>query len=88
MGSKFQMFILSNKIAVTRKGLHPDLEMSSRSLVSNMEVDQGSFQPGCGSKPMGSHFGVGAPPHFRTYFSGGWDVHCGYDLDFDPWPLP
>ena len=24
--------------------------------------------------------------HFRTYFSGDWDVHCGYDMDFDPWP--
>ena len=24
--------------------------------------------------------------HFRTYFSGEWDVHCKYDLDFDPWP--
>ena len=24
--------------------------------------------------------------HFRTYISGDWDVHWGYDLDFDPWP--
>ena len=24
------------------------------------------------SKPMGSHFGLGAPP---VYFSGDWDVH-------------
>ena len=24
--------------------------------------------------------------HFGTYFSGDWDVHWGYDLDFDPWP--
>ena len=24
--------------------------------------------------------------HFRTYFSGDWDVHWGYDLDFDPRP--
>ena len=32
---------------------------------------------GCGSKPIGSHFGVGAPPI---------SVHWGYDLDFDPWP--
>ena len=24
--------------------------------------------------------------HFRTYFSGDWDVYWGYDLDFDPWP--
>ena len=32
------------------------------------------------------HFGVGAPP-LLVYFSGDWDVHCGYDLDFDPWPI-
>ena len=25
-------------------------------------------------------------PHFRTYFSGFWDVHRGYDLGFDPRP--
>ena len=25
--------------------------------------------------------------HFRTYFSGDWDVHWGYDLGFDPWPF-
>ena len=31
------------------------------------------------------HFGVGAPP-ILVYFSGGWDVDWGYDLDFDPWP--
>ena len=32
------------------------------------------------------HFGVGAPP-ILVYFSGDWDVHWGYDLDFDPWPF-
>ena len=32
------------------------------------------------------HFGVGAPPT-KVYFSGDWDFHWGYDLDFDPWPL-
>ena len=32
------------------------------------------------SKPMGSHSGVGAPPIFRAYFSGDWDVHWGYGL--------
>ena len=31
------------------------------------------------------HFKVGAPP-ILVYFSGNWDVHWGYDLDFDPWP--
>ena len=34
---------------------------------------------------MGSHFGVGAPP--ILVYSGDWDVHWGYDLAFDPWPL-
>ena len=38
---------------------------------------------GCGSKPMGSHFGVGAPPAF---FCGDCDVHWGYGRDFDPVP--
>ena len=33
----------------------------------------------------GIPFGVGTT-HFRTYFSGDWDVHWGYDLGFDPWP--
>ena len=32
------------------------------------------------------HFGVGAPP-ILVYFCGDWDVHWGYDLDFDPWPF-
>ena len=31
-----------------------------------------------------SHFGVGDFTHFRTYAN--WDVHWGYDLDFDAWP--
>ena len=30
-------------------------------------------------------FGVGVPPIFVN-FSGDWDVHGGYDLDFDPLP--
>ena len=31
------------------------------------------------------HFGVGAPP-VLVYFSEDWDVHWGYDLEFDPLP--
>ena len=39
------------------------------------------------SQPIRSHLGVGAfTAHFRTHFSGDWDVHWGYDLDVDPWP--
>ena len=34
---------------------------------------------------LGHHFGgFRCTTHFRTYFSGDWDVHWGYDLDFDP----
>ena len=36
-------------------------------------------------KTSGTIFGVGAPRTW-VYFSGNRDVHCGYDLDFDPWP--
>ena len=36
----------------------------------------GFMSCGCGSKPMGSHFGVGAPP-ILVYFGGDWDVHWG-----------
>ena len=48
---------------------------------------------------LGSNFGVfGVPPIIEpilvgigmftglVYVSGDWDVHLGYDLDFDPWP--
>ena len=34
---------------------------------------------GCGSKPMGPHFGVGT--NFRTNFSWDWDVHSMYNFD-------
>ena len=46
-------------------------------------VLQGTIN-GCGSKPMVPFWGR-CTTHFRTYFSGDWDVHWGY-LDFDPWP--
>ena len=39
----------------------------------------GHNQNGCGSKPMGSHFGVGALP-ILVYFSGDWHVHWGYGI--------
>ena len=45
-----------------------------------------------GLKPKGNitigsiHFGVGAPPMLEPILGGDWDVHRGYDLDFDPWP--
>ena len=36
-------------------------------------------------KTNGIHLGLGTPP-ILVYFSVDWDVHWGYDLDFDPWP--
>ena len=30
-------------------------------------------------------WGFRCTKHFRTDFSGDWEVHWGYDLDFDPW---
>ena len=33
-----------------------------------------------------TNVGVDAPP-ILVYFSGDWDVHRGYDMDFDPWPF-
>ena len=39
---------------------------------------------GCGSKPMRSHFGVGAPPIFEPILVG---MGCSLTVrDFDPWP--
>ena len=36
---------------------------------------------GCGSKPMVPFWLVGEfTTHFRTYFSGDWDVHWGYGV--------
>ena len=39
-----------------------------------------------GSKPMGSHFGVGAPILEPILVGIESDVHWGYDSDFEPWP--
>ena len=36
---------------------------------------------GCGSKAILDR----CTTHFRTYFSGDWDVHWGYDFDLE-WP--
>ena len=37
---------------------------------------------------LGSHVGVGEfTTHVSRDFSGDWDVHWGYDLDFNPWLL-
>ena len=47
------------------------------------ERDPHTFLFGCGSKPMGSHFGVGAPP-ILVYFNGNWDNHWGHGI-FDLW---
>ena len=39
---------------------------------------------GCGLKPMVPFWGRCST--ILVYFSGDWDVHWGYDLEFDPWP--
>ena len=39
-----------------------------------------------GSRPMLPFWDRCTTP-FQSYFSGDWDVHWGYDLDFDPWPF-
>ena len=41
---------------------------------------------GCGSKPMVPFRGRCTTHVTLVYFCGDWDVHWGYDLDFDPWP--
>ena len=44
-------------------------------------------QLGCGCQNRsGIPFWGGCITHLRTYSSGDWDVHWGYDLDLDPWP--
>ena len=41
---------------------------------------------GCGCQNQWDPIWGQVNSHLRTYFSARWDVHCGYDLDFDPWP--
>ena len=41
------------------------------------------FRPWLRVKTMGSHFGVGEfTTHFRTHFSGDWDVHWGWETRY------
>ena len=58
--------------------------LDQHSTVCFAQVDT-RWEHGSGSKPM-VPFWARCTTHVRTYFSGDWDVHCGYDLDFDPWP--
>ena len=45
------------------------------------------FFNGCGSKPIGTIFGVGSPPILEPVSVVGLGpVHWVHDLDFDPWP--
>ena len=51
------------------------------------QIPLGTHPNGCGPKPMGSHFGVGEfTTHFRSHFSGDWDVHWGRTGFLTPWP--
>ena len=59
------------------------LELQHRLRASPTHSDgfAGGVKYGCGSKLMGSHVGVDEfTTHFRTYFSGDWDVHWGYGV--------
>ena len=40
---------------------------------------------GCGSKPMVPFWGRCTTR--LNYFCEDWDIHCRFDLAFDPWPL-
>ena len=52
------------------------------------KFDPYPFGCGCQNRFEISFWLVGEfTTHFRTYFSGDWDVHWGYDLDFDPLPF-
>ena len=55
--------------------LHKRLAMEPRARL--LWMGRNAF--GCGSNPMGSHFGVGAPP-ILVNFSGDGDVHWGYEI--------
>ena len=61
-----------------RRRLGFEFERDKRKWSSIMQ-HVGVVPHGCGSKPMVSHFGVGAPPTL-VYFGGEWDVHWGYGL--------
>ena len=63
----------------------PNIELSGH-LLQTCQV-QIALQMAVVVKTNGIPFwGFRCTTHFRTDFSGDWDVHWGYDLDFDPWP--
>ena len=43
------------------------------------QIQSASLRCGCGSKPMVPFWGR-CTTHFRTYFSGDWNVHWGYGI--------
>ena len=47
--------------------------------VAGIWKPRGNQPFGCGSKPMVPFWGM-CTTHFRTYFSGVWDVHCTFGL--------
>ena len=78
--STVQPPLVSTETSSHKKDTPEDLPLPEAAML-NLQVLHG-----CGSKPMGSDFWGSCTTHFRTYFSGDWDVHWGDDLDFDPWP--
>ena len=59
-----------------RRGLH-----GTSSCPGHLIFPKPEGRHGCGSKPMGSHFWGRRTTHFRTYFSGDWDVHWPHELE-------
>ena len=53
---------------------------------SGTELEPGQRQPAGGQNRFGIPFWGSCTTRFSRDFSGNWDVHWGYDLDFDPWP--
>ena len=66
---------------------HPEPRASHRPLAQNDLGFLAEWARGCASKPFWDPIWVGEfTTQFRTYLGGDWDLHWGYDLDFDPWP--
>ena len=71
---------LADSCSSTKVTATPSVQ-STTMLIQYLRNPTKSF--GCGSKPMGSHFGVGEfATHFRTYFSGGLGCSLGVAWPF------
>ena len=70
-----------------KKGQKYDPEVEQALKSANLSKDERAEVAVVVKTVLGSHVGVGEfTTHFRTYFTGDWDVHWWYDLALDPWP--